>query len=190
MWAEDSVEKIHACSTNQARNQGGAKPPLEIFSSPLEKCLGLNLKLLDIIQKIWVPLRKLFAFLGVPSWLWPWYQFIRKKKMVHPAIPNNDTLVDASVTVYHSNHIDQGSPDFLGEDHISYCTTVRGTDILRNVIFSGYVSFYQINTFFVNISFFHYLKNVSCGRKKWLCTSDLACGRSVENPDIDYGKEW
>jgi len=34
------------------------------------------------------------------------YQFIRKKKMVHPAVPNNATLVDACVTVY-PIHIDQ-----------------------------------------------------------------------------------
>jgi len=36
----------------QARNQGGrrgAKTPLKIFSSSLEKCVGHNLKLLDII---------------------------------------------------------------------------------------------------------------------------------------------
>jgi len=76
------------------------------------------------------------------------YQFVRKKQTVHPAVPNSDTLVDASVTVY-PIHIDQGFSIFLGEDNISYCTTVRGLDILRNVIFSGYVTF-QINTFFVN----------------------------------------
>jgi len=137
-----------------------------------------------------VPLRKLFASLGDPSWLRAWYQFIRKKQIFHPAVPNNDTLFDASVTVYHSIHIDQDSPNFLGVNHISYCTTVRGTDILRNVIFSGYVPYYQINTFFVNISFFHYWKNVFCGRTKWLCRTDLACGHSVENPDIDYEEEW
>jgi len=54
--------------------------------------------------------------------------------------------------------IDQGSPKFLGEDHISYCKTVRGPDILRNAIFS--IIFYQINRFFVNILFFHYWQNV------------------------------
>jgi len=54
--------------------------------------------------------------------------------MVYPAVPNSDTLVDASVTVY-PIHIDQGSSKFLGEEHIGYCTRVRGPDILRNVIF-------------------------------------------------------
>ena len=81
------------------------------------------------------------------------YQFVRKKQTVHPAVSSSDTLVDASVTVY-PIHIDQASPNFLGEDHICYCTTVLGPDILRNVLFSGYVAFYQINTFFVNILFF------------------------------------
>jgi len=72
-----------------------------------------------------------------------------KKQTVHPAVLNSDTLIDASVTVYQI-HIDQDSPNFLGEEHISQSTTVRGPVILRNVIFSGYVTFYQINIFFVN----------------------------------------
>jgi len=49
----------------QARNQGEAgwvKPPLENFSPPLEKCVEHSFKILDIVQKIW-------ASLGVPSWL-------------------------------------------------------------------------------------------------------------------------
>jgi len=75
--------------------------------------------------------------------------------MVHPAAPNSDALVNASVTVY-PIHIDKGSSQLLGEDFISYCTAVRGPHILCNVIFSGYVTFYQSNTFFVNILFFHY----------------------------------
>jgi len=54
------------------------------------------------------------------------------------------------MTVY-PIHIDQGSPNFLEKNHISYCTTVRGSDILRYVIFSTYVKFCPINTFFVNI---------------------------------------
>jgi len=74
------------------------------------------------------------------------YQFLGKKETVHPAVPNSDTLVDASVTVY-PIHIDQGSSKFLGEDQISNCLTVRGPDILCNVIFSVYATFYHINTF-------------------------------------------
>jgi len=50
---------------NQARNQG--EKPLQNFSPPLEICVGNSLKLLDIIYKIWAPLRKLFATPGVPS---------------------------------------------------------------------------------------------------------------------------
>jgi len=45
------------------------------------------------------------------------HQFVRKKQTVHPAVSNSGTLVDASVTVYQI-HIDQGSPNILGEDHI------------------------------------------------------------------------
>jgi len=56
------------------------------------------------------------------------YQFACKEQPVHPAVPNSGTLVDASVTVY-PIPIDQGSPHFW-RDHISYCTTVRGSEIL------------------------------------------------------------
>jgi len=51
---------------------GEAKPPLEKFSPSLEKCVGYNLKILDIVQKVCAPLRKLFAPPGVPSWLLAW----------------------------------------------------------------------------------------------------------------------
>jgi len=61
--------------TTQARNQGGgrrgAKRPRKLFV-PLEKCFGHHLKILDIVQKIWSPLGKLFAPPGVPSWLRAW----------------------------------------------------------------------------------------------------------------------
>ena len=38
----------------------------------------------------------------------------------------------------------------LSEGHISYYTTVREPGIFRNVVVSGYVTFYQINKNFVN----------------------------------------
>jgi len=64
----------------------GEKPLLENLSSPLEKCVGHSLKLLDTVQKIWDPLRKLFAPPVLPSWLrawaWrvPWVQLWRGRK--------------------------------------------------------------------------------------------------------------
>jgi len=56
------------------------------------------------------------------------HQFVRKMKTVQPAVPNSDTLVEASVTVY-PIHIDQGLSKVSEEDNINYCTTVRGADI-------------------------------------------------------------
>jgi len=88
------------------------------------------------------------------------YQFVRIKQTVDPTVPKSDTI-DASVTVYQI-HIDQGSPNFLGEDHISYCTTVRGPNTLRNVIFSGYVTFYQINALFVNRLHYSFIIGKMC----------------------------
>jgi len=72
-----------------------------------------------------------------------------------------------------SNSYRPGLFKFFGRDHISYCTTLRGPDTLPNVTFSGYATFYQSNTFFVNI-FFHYWQNMFCGRMKWLRRLDLA----------------
>jgi len=46
---------------------GEAKYPLEKFSTPLDKCVGYSLKIVYIVQKIWAPLRKLFAPPGVPG---------------------------------------------------------------------------------------------------------------------------
>jgi len=37
---------------------------------------------------------------------------------------------------------------FFGRDHISYCTTFRGPDTLRNVTFSGCATFRQIKHIF------------------------------------------
>ena len=89
-----------------------------------------------------------------------------------------------------SNSCRPGIFKFLEEDHINYCTTVRGPDVLCSVIFSVCVTFYQINMFFVNIIFFHYWKNAFCGRVKWLRRLDFSADHSVENPDIYYEEEW
>jgi len=59
-------------ASTQARNHGGrrgAMSPLEKILTPLERCVGRSLKILDIVQKTWAPLGKLFAPYEVPSWL-------------------------------------------------------------------------------------------------------------------------
>ena len=45
--------------------------------------------------------------------------------------------------------------NFLQDGHTSYYTKVQGPDILRNVTVSGYVTFWQINKFFVNMFFYN-----------------------------------
>jgi len=55
-----------------ARGRTGRIPPKNCFA-PLEKCVGHSLKLLDIVSKIWAPLRTLFASPSVPSWLRAWW---------------------------------------------------------------------------------------------------------------------
>jgi len=55
-------------------------------------------------------------------------------------------------------HYSRVPKPFLSEGHISYYTTVRGSEILRNLIVSGCVKFYQINECFVQILFFIIVK--------------------------------
>ena len=50
---------------NRPITRGGESPP--------GKCVGYSLKILDTVQKIWGPLRKLFAPPSVPSWLRAWF---------------------------------------------------------------------------------------------------------------------
>ena len=47
----------------------------------------------------------------------------------------------------------QGLQTFLSNSHITYCTTVWGRDVFRNVILSGYVTFYRINKCFAKYCF-------------------------------------
>jgi len=51
---------------------GGWSPLENVSPPPLEKCVGHNLKILDVVQKSWASLEKLFAPPGVPSWLRAW----------------------------------------------------------------------------------------------------------------------
>ena len=67
-----------------------------------------------------------------------------------------------------------GSPNFL--------TTVRGPDILSNVIVSGYTTFHQINELFVNVWICHYRQTGFAVGRKWLRGPDLASGPSLESP--------
>jgi len=115
------------------------------------------------------------------------YQFVRKNQTVHPAVPNSNTLVEVSMTVYYSYR--PALLQYFGRDHISYCTTLRASDNMRHVIFSGCVTFYQISTFFVKIFFIIGKMRFAAG---WngLAGRIWPAGRSVENPDIDYEEKW
>ena len=62
----------------------------------------------------------------------------------------------------------------ISRSHKLLHKTVRGPDILLNVIASGYVTFSQINKFFVNVLFFHYIRNDFAGLS--LVSRDLKCG--------------
>jgi len=58
--------------------------------------------------------------------------------------------------MFGSDALDEGLQTFLCDGHISCYTKVQGSNILCNVIVSGYVAFHQVNKLFVNILFFHY----------------------------------
>jgi len=71
-WLPASQTSSDITRTVPSRGARGAKPPLATFSPSPEKYVGHNLKILDIVQKIWALLGKLFAPPGVPSWLRAW----------------------------------------------------------------------------------------------------------------------
>ena len=65
---QQETRKTKSLLNFYTRNQGG-EAPLDNFSPPWKNVLDINLKILDIVQKIWTPLGKLFAPPGVPGWL-------------------------------------------------------------------------------------------------------------------------
>jgi len=56
---------------------------------------------------------------------------------------------------------------FLSEGHICYYATVRGPDILHNVIVSGYVTFYKVKKNFVIMLSFHCYCSIMSPRARW-----------------------
>ena len=63
-------------------------------------------------------------------------------------------MLSHSYAFFMHDRLRQWSENFLSECCIICYTTVRGPDILRNVVVSGNVAFYQINKFSVDICFF------------------------------------
>jgi len=81
---------------------------------------------------------------------------------------NRDNLLSVQI---------RGLQTFLSKGHISYYTTVRRPDILRNLIASGYVKLYMLNSTKSNSYkyIFYYCQNVFAGRI-W------PAGHSLETP--------
>jgi len=81
-----------------------SKGGLRKFFATLEKCVGHSLKILDIVQKIWAPLEKLFAPPGVANWLWAYSQ--RSERSTKPSINETRTSLYCCVTtMQHSKHV-------------------------------------------------------------------------------------
>jgi len=95
----------------------------------------------------------------------------------------------------------------MSEGRLSYYTTVRGADILRNMTLTYRVKFYQNSTLFGNCIIFYYWRNVFvsrwngfAGRMEWHCGPDLvrgpllgdSFGRRLFQVSITpaYGKSW
>ena len=91
-------------------------------------------------------------------------QGIQSCKIVFVARACNIRCICIRVVQWKLNTLHQRLHKFLSESHISYYTTVRGPDFLLNVIVLEYVTFYQINKFFVNILLVHYWLNDFAGR--------------------------
>ena len=101
----------------------------------------------------------------------------------------------------------QRSPNCFVRGHINYYTTVRGPNILGDVKVSGYVTFYQINKYFVDVVVFRYWQIILAagnhgfaGRMEWLRAPDAMVSRarlgpravvcSMENHLLRYVSLW
>jgi len=73
----------------------------------------------------------------------------------------------------------RGLQTFLPDGYIIYYKTVRGPGILRNVIFSVYVTFYQINKCFVITLFFRYWENFAAAGWNDFAGRIWSAGRSL-----------
>ena len=103
----------------------------------------------------------------------------RRITLCEPAKANGKTLAPFAYI--------KGPPNLLSEGHISYYTTVRGPDILRNVVVSEYVTFYQINKRFVNNPFFHYWHVFAAGWNNF--AGQIWCARRcLENPGVQHAR--
>ena len=89
--------------------------------------------------------------------------------------------------IWFCRHIlNQGLQTVLSEGHISYCTTVRGADILRNVILSGYVTFHEINIF--SYIYYVFIIDKMSSRAEWngYAGRIWSAGGSLETPALNW----
>ena len=84
-----------------------------------------------------------------------------------------------------SNSYRPGLFKFFERDHISNCKRVRGPDILRNVIFSGYVIFLPNQHNFRKYIIFSLLSKCIGAGWNGFTGRILPASRCVESPDID-----
>ena len=80
-------------------------------------------------------------------------------------------------------HIDLGSPDFLREGHISYCTTVQGPDILHNVFFQDLLHSTNSRQHIFQYTIFSLL--AKCVLRQGEMASQVGCG-----PRAVVGELW
>jgi len=93
---------------------------------------------------------------------WSWHSQSRKFRNTYVQCNINLECSNTFIVLY------QGSPNsFVRGSHIVYYTTIRGPDILRILIVLGYVTFYEINQFFVYILFRHYCQNSFTSWTNW-----------------------
>jgi len=78
---------------------------------------------------------------------------------------------------------------FLPEGHISYYTTGRGPDILRDVIVSGICCILPNKQVFRKYLIFHCWKNVFAAGWKGFAGEIRPAGRSLDTPTLDSNSE-
>ena len=117
------------------------------------------------------------------------YQFVRKKQTVHPAVANRDSLVEASVTIYHSYK--PGLSNFFGRGPHKLLHNSSRARHLVSCDFSGICYILPNQHIFRKYIMFSLL--AKCIFRPGEMASQVRswpAGRSEVNLDIEYEEEW
>jgi len=143
-------------------------------SNHLDRNINLNKHKLRLLVNANTAERNVSQHKSKLSRNYPWWRYRDKRNYLRQRCRHEKPDCKPSfLNISEESRTSEVSKTFLPEGHISYYTTIRGPGILRIVIVSGYVRFYQINKFFLYMLILHYCQNGFAGRMNWFHWPDL-----------------